>query len=775
MELSVPAGPSNSLQELVEGPANLVTVLWRRRRLVGASVLACFVLAVLYLLVAARLYQATARLLVLQQGGRPLNVANAEQGRLVDAAEDIIPTHMVLIGSPVVVRRAIESVGVRNLPSLGPGGVERCLREAAKNLTVTRPDRQAKILQVDYRAKSPAEAVRMVQAILASYKTFLEDVYQKNNSEVVVLMTKARDDLNSELKELERKYLEFHQKAPNLTTDASGRPIVIRRVDEWVRASNEAMVKAIQLKSQLELGRKLAADGVGLWAIAGAMDQIGEKTNNNLSFRTQGVSATPPWDYLRQLNMEQQQLAVRFGPQNTKVKEIQEQIGQVQEHSRSVRGRVEQTEIRDLLESTERSLKSIETMRASIAEQFNRDLAVAKSTEIDLLKESALRNNLDRERLLFNTVVDQLKQARLVGDYSSIRSEVVEPANALPSPVRPFVALTLVMALVVGGVLGAGGALVSELLDPRIRSVEELRRAVGFPLLGQVPQLPDALDSGASPAGLVSHVRPRSPSAEAFKVVRANLDLSRRNRGVRVVLVTSARPGEGKSTVASNLAVCLAQVGRRVLLVDADLRGPAQHLIHGLRRERGLVHVLRDLMAFDRVVQATPVKDLDLVASGPETPNPAELLSSPLLPEFLDRVREQYDTVVIDSPPLLEVADPAILGALADGILLVARVGATTRDDAARAVEVLKGLGTPVLGGLVNGIGAESDPVPWPQLWRIEKRSDRYVREIRIDSQLIFVPGTGSQYGAAPVEEGPRFLDFNALENGASDNGNGYS
>ncbi len=298
MELNAPGrSPATSLQELVEGPANLIAVLWQRRRPIAAFVCAVLGLAGLYLLNAQRLYQATARLLVVQEGGRPLNVVNTEQSRFAEAREDIIPTHMIVISSPIVVRHAIESIGLKNLPSLkASGSLDRGLREATKSLIVTRPDRLAKILQVDYRARTPQEATRMVQAIVASYKTFLEDVYQKNNSEVIVLMTRARDDLNHELKELERKYLEFHQKAPHLTTDGTGRPIIIRRIDEWVRASNEAMVKAIQLKAQLELGQKLAKEGIGLWAIANAMDQLGEKANGNLSVRTASVSLRPqPW------------------------------------------------------------------------------------------------------------------------------------------------------------------------------------------------------------------------------------------------------------------------------------------------------------------------------------------------------------------------------------------------------------------------------------------------------------------------------------------------
>ena len=207
-----------------------------------------------------------------------------------------------------------------------------------------------------------------------------------------------------------------------------------------------------------------------------------------------------------------------------------------------------------------------------------------------------------------------------------------------------------------------------------------------------------------------------------------------------MIMVTSPRSGEGKTTVASNLAICLAQVGRRVLLVDADLRRPMQHEIHGLRRECGLVQILSDVSSVDRVVQATPVKNLEVVTSGPDVPNPAELLSAPFLREFLDRVREDYDTIIIDAPPLLAVADPAIIGALVDAILLVVRVATTKRDDAARAVDLLKGLGTPVLGGLINGIGPEPDPRAWIRYERDERKPDRSFREIRIDSQLIFVP-----------------------------------
>jgi capsular exopolysaccharide synthesis family protein len=749
LELTALGRPASMLQELVEGPTNLVAVLWSRRRLVALCVLSCLGLAVVYLICAPRLYQATARLLVVQQGERPLNMVGSDQSRVAGVVEDIIPTQMIVVASPLVVGRAIRSVGLKELPSLESSrGFDHCLRQASKNLFVTRPDRLAKIFQVEYRARSPGEATRMAQAILDSYKIFLEDVYQKNNSDVIVLMTHARDDLSRELRDLEQRYLEFRQKAPHLTTDGTGRPIILRRIDEWVRASNESMVKAVQLKAQLELGRELAKDGVGLWAIASAMDQIGQQVGGNLSVRTQTLSPVPPWDYLRQLNQEEQQLAARYGPQSTRVRAIQEQIAEVQEHTRSVRGRIEDAEIRDLLESTEKSLRSIEAMRQEMAEHFEGDLSIAKRTEIDLLTETNLKSNLDRQRLLFNTVVDQLKQARLVGDFSSIRSQVIQPAVALPQPVRPLMALTLGLALVASGALGVGSALVAELLDPRVRSVEEMRKVIHFPVLGQVPQFVAPPSATTRPIGLVSHVMPRSPTAEAFKVVRANLDCTRRNQEARVLMVTSPRAGEGKTAVASNLAICLAQVGRKVLLVDADLRRPSQHELYGLRRECGLVQILREVMPLDRAVQATPVRNLEVLTSGPEVPNPAELLSTPAFAEFLHGAGACYDTVIIDAPALLEVADPAIIGALIDAVLLVVRVAGTRRDDAVRAVELLKGLATPVIGGVINGIGPEPAIGPWMLSRRVGRVTDHHVREIRIDSQLIFVPG--ADVGTAP-------------------------
>jgi capsular exopolysaccharide synthesis family protein len=265
-------------------------------------------------------------------------------------------------------------------------------------------------------------------------------------------------------------------------------------------------------------------------------------------------------------------------------------------------------------------------------------------------------------------------------------------------------AIIILMALVAGCGLGGGAAYVVDLLDARIRTLSELRRVLDYYVIGLVPQLPSGQGELAGEVGLISHALPRSALSESYKSVRTNLEFLRRNGDVRVLLVTSPISGDGKSTTASNLAISLAHAGRKVLLIDGDLRRPSLHRIFALRRDSGLAQVLGDRLPLQRAIQPTLVENLDLIAAGPDVTNPAELLTSHRLGEVLDETRRMYDIVIFDSSPLLAVADPSILAVAADRVLLVVRVAATRRQDLDRIGELLATLGTPVIGTVVNAI-----------------------------------------------------------------------
>ena len=322
---------------------------------------------------------------------------NLHQAATLESTDDFIPTQTAILRSHVVVKRAIDLVGLDNLPTLLP------FKEREKDpvqiaidrhLRVSRPERMAKVLQIDFRARSTDEAMRMTGAIVASYRKFLEENYQRH-SEVITLTTKALQELSTDLDDAEKKYAAFRQKNPVLITDEKGRSLLMNRLERWDRALVEAQVRETQLKAQHEMVQKLAREGTGLWAMIYAMNQVGpdpSSSGNSLLNFTNNVAQNTSWDYISQLSKEQQQLAERFGPNYSKVHDIQEQITRIQERIRSRRSKYEQSEITDLLTAVEQAITASTAMRMNLAKGFEQD----KQVESDFMTEANLRSNVER-------------------------------------------------------------------------------------------------------------------------------------------------------------------------------------------------------------------------------------------------------------------------------------------------------------------------------------------------------------------------------------------
>nr|PZN11336.1 MAG: capsular biosynthesis protein [Caldicoprobacter oshimai] len=202
---------------------------------------------------------------------------------------------------------------------------------------------------------------------------------------------------------------------------------------------------------------------------------------------------------------------------------------------------------------------------------------------------------------------------------------------------------------------------------------------------------------------LVTHADPKSPVAEAYRILRTNIEFSSTDRKIKVILVTSSGPAEGKSTTAANTAIAMADANRRVLLIDCDLRKPAIHRMFGLVNIKGLTNILVEGIEYSDITNVTDVENLEIITSGPKPPNPAELLGSRRMKEFLDRVREDYDVVIIDAPPVLPVTDAAVLSQYVDGVILVAGYGVTTFEAAAQAKASLQKVNARILGVVLNG------------------------------------------------------------------------
>lgn len=316
------------------------------------------------------------------------------------------------------------------------------------------------------------------------------------------------------------------------------------------------------------------------------------------------------------------------------------------------------------------------------------------------------RNERDRlERLAtryqttYNNLSKSLEDLRLAEAQTSDNIVLTTPAQPATSPIRPRVFNNTVLALVLGALLGLAIAFLIEYLDDTVKTPDQIRDFTGLPTLGTVVLL-----AGDTPnERLVARLAPKSLGAEAYRVLRTNLQFSSLDKTLTTLACTSAQPGEGKSTTIANLAVVMAQADKRVILVDADLRRPSIHRLLKLPNNVGLSTALLDKVRSPEVyLQDTDVPNLRVMTTGPIPPNPAEMLNSARMHEMIEFLKAQADIVLFDTPPVLAVADTSILASQVDGTLLVLWTGRTRADLLVQASERLQSVGGMQLGVVLN-------------------------------------------------------------------------
>lgn len=282
-------------------------------------------------------------------------------------------------------------------------------------------------------------------------------------------------------------------------------------------------------------------------------------------------------------------------------------------------------------------------------------------------------------------------------DRPLIKATITDPATFNPDAVAPRTILNLGIAAVIGLLLGSALALARELLDNTVNSIEEMEAVIDAPVMASV-----GIDSDLEKKPLLSDLRGFSPRGEAFRMLRTNLQFLDLDSDPKMLVITSAVAGEGKTTTSTNLAVALAQAGRRVLVVDGDLRRPRVAGVFGLESKVGLTTVLVGRTQLEDSIQKHEASGVYFLACGPTPPNPSEILQSKATHDLLRRLRDMFDAVIIDAPPLLPVADAAILSTVADGAILVARHGKTHKDQLTASAARLANVNGKLFGVVVN-------------------------------------------------------------------------
>ncbi|MDD1414839.1 polysaccharide biosynthesis tyrosine autokinase [Dolichospermum sp. ST_con] len=303
----------------------------------------------------------------------------------------------------------------------------------------------------------------------------------------------------------------------------------------------------------------------------------------------------------------------------------------------------------------------------------------------------------------------QIKLVAVLENQNVGNSRIISEALVPDRPISPKIPLNLALGGFLSILLGAGTALLLESMNQSLKNIEEANQLLGFPLLGTIPQYgeknPKNRQEGRQELPLLDD--PYSSVSISFEMLQTNLGFTLSDKELQVILLTSSTPGEGKSFVAANLALAAASVGRRVLLVDADMRRPRQHRIWEIPNLLGLSNILAGQAQLKNAVQeVSPL--VNILPSGKIPPNPVTLLDSQRMADLIEEARNDYDFVIIDTPPMTAVTDPLIVGKYADGLLLVVRPGQVEYSALKSSKLLLNQSKVPVLGMVVNGISEES-------------------------------------------------------------------
>ncbi len=366
--------------------------------------------------------------------------------------------------------------------------------------------------------------------------------------------------------------------------------------------------------------------------------------------------------------------------------------------------------------------REIEIIEQKIGEEKSRRTLEAREARSQAISDKEktirydiLRRNADKNKQIYDALIAKLKETNLTADLSEPNIWTVEKAEPPASPVSPNRPRVAAVAALAGLFLGILLALGIEWVNPRIRSIEEFQSLFTVPVLASIPRVAGGAGPGEASPALLSLREPQSAASEAFRTLRTNVKFSRAREASNTLLVTSCMPREGKTTVSSNLALTLATAGRKVVLVDADLRNPGVHREMGLALGPGLAHLLAGEAASPAdVLRAGPVAGLSIIPAGLIPPNPSELLDSAALQKLIEELSANFDQVIFDSPPVLPVSDASLLAAAARNVLLVFDMRNLNRTYIHRALDQLRSAGGHIYGAALNHVEPDVQAYYYP-------------------------------------------------------------
>lgn len=613
-----------------------------------------------------------------------------------------LANHIEVIRSHTLAQMVLDTLPAELLSQLPRRGADPAA--ALSREVSARPVRDADMIRLSVRAPTPELARALTLAYLDAYQAFTLERSRADISAVKVFVRSQLDVVAARLDSIESALEDY--KRTNRVTDISEetRALIDRQAQllglyERTRAERSGREEQLRL-----LLRTLGAEGqeaqpalnaLAAPAAAGLRDELVRLESERTSLLVQGYTDSSP--RVVAISRRTQALKERLQTAVAALLAAAEPAAGLAGPA-DVASRIGETQAELVrLEASERSLSGVVAdcdNRLSQLPQRERQLArLARDVEVDRQVHSLLAQRYEETRI------------QEAGRLSSVT--IVDPPLA-GRKVKPSLHQGLLLALAIGLSVAFAGAWCVDRFDTRVHRLEDLERQ-GATCIAAIPRVEETLpptpdDANRAVAGPISVRLPDSVAAEAFRVLRTNVQFAAAatDTRLRTMIVTSADASEGKTTVAANLAVVLAQSGSRVLLVDADLRKPRQHSLFRQRKKPGLTDAVMLGTPQEQAVRPSLVAGLDLLFAGTTPPSPVDFLNSAALASYLKRLGDSYDCIVVDTPPVLVSADAAILASRVDGVLLVARIGKTDLRSLAEARRLLDQAGSRLLGVVAN-------------------------------------------------------------------------
>ncbi len=538
-----------------------------------------------------------------------------------------------------------------------------------------------------YNANLSAE---IVNKLIEEYISRSFNSRVTSSSRVSNLLTKQLEDLKRDVESSQQKMIDVGKRLGVLTLDPQHNQVTAG-VEDLTRAASAAEVARINAESRYRVLSTMDPN---------SLDQSIAAIGN-----TGGSQLAQLRAQLETVRAQYAGLSANDGPNLPRVKALREQLQQLTKAVSDEQQRV--------------LAQARETYVAARAneEQTHAALETAKSEVFklrdDLVQYNIYQREFDSNRTLYESLLERLRSAGVQAGLESTEIDVIDPALPPATPSMRRKSTILIIDTLIAAVFGIIIAFILESLDTGLHSVAEIEQVSGLPSLALIPQTRrtgvDTSQLSVAERNIATLSSPKSQFAESFRALRTSLLLSTAGKLPEVILMTSATPSEGKTTVSVNLASVFAQGDARVLLIDADLRRPTVHHRFGLNGQVGLTSVLTGSVAFEDAIQRLPqLPNLDILVSGPVPPLPTEMLSSSVMTNLLERVRGEYTHVLIDSPPVLSVTDGIVLARHADAVVLVVRHRKSNKSALRRARDLLVRSGASVTGIAINAVDLKS-------------------------------------------------------------------